>query len=91
MNTELAFQKFNDLPENLQFQVLDYMEFLFAKYSTAQKISTNENSEKSDEELTPELKQFLEKRLENYRKNPEKVIPWEEMEKKLIDKFGYAV
>ena len=87
MNREITFQQFMALPENIQFQVGEYIEYLFVKYSD--RLSTSKD--KVIAELTPELKQFLEERLADYRKYPEKVMSIHEMEDRLLTKFGYAV
>ncbi len=82
MNIELTLQQFTALPENVQFQIGEYVEFLFNKYSG--KLNTEkEKSNDEKEELSPELKTFLENRLADYRKNPEKVMTWQVMEERL--------
>jgi len=88
MNVELVVQRFTLLPENLQNQAFDYIEYLISKYLINEDVEQKQNVQ---EELTPELKTFLEKRLADYRKNPEKVMAWEEMENRLLKKFGYEV
>jgi|GEM_PF-2855462 hypothetical protein len=90
MNTLSAFERFTALPENLQFQALEYIEFLFSKYVNIKSEDVTEKSVNT-EELTPDLKIFLENRLNDYRKNPDKVMLPEEMERLLLQKFGYAV
>jgi hypothetical protein len=89
MNTDITFQQFIALPENIQSQLGEYIEYLFLKYSDNQIIGNENEQQNSDNpELTPELKIFLEKRLADYRKNPEKVMSIEEMEDRLLKKFG---
>lgn len=53
----------------------------------------NEESEtnKIEEELSPELKQLLISRLDDYKKNPENVVTWEEMELDFKEKYGNEI
>jgi len=80
MNAELVISRFQILPENLQQQALDYVEFLIQKYSIKVK---QKPKEIMDEELSPELKALLDERIENHRKNPEKVVTWQQVKTKI--------
>jgi putative addiction module component (TIGR02574 family) len=41
-----------------------------------------------DADLTDEERRLIESRLEAHRQNPEAAIPWEDVEAKLIARFG---
>ncbi len=84
MNSDLLLQRFNTIPEELQLQVLDYIDFLINRY----KIYDNENPQ---EELSPEIKDLLDKRIADYEKNPHKVKSWQEIEDRLLKKHKYAL
>jgi len=84
MNSELLLQRFNTIPEDLQLQVLDYIDFLINRY----KIHDKENPQ---EELSPEIKELLDKRIADFEKNPHKVKPWQEIEDRLLKKHKYAL
>lgn len=83
MDTELIVQKIQVLPESIQIQVFDYIEFLIKKHQ----ISVN-NSEET-EILNIETKQVLEDCWDNYLKFPDKVKPWEQIEKEIIQENNY--
>ena len=84
MNSDLLLQRFNTIPEELQLQVLDYIDFLIIRY----KIYDKENLQ---EELSPEIKELLDKRIADYEKNPHKVKAWQEIEDRLLKKHKYAL
>ncbi len=84
MNSELILQKFNTIPEELQFQVLDYIDFLISRYKIYDK-------ESLQDEPTPEIKELLDKRIAEYEKNPHKVKTWQEIEERLLKKHNYAL
>ena len=71
-------------PEELQLQVLDYIDFLINRY----KIYDNENLQ---EELSTEIKELLDKRIADYKKNPHKVKTWQEIEDRLLKKHKYVL
>ncbi len=84
MNSDLLLQRFNTIPEELQLQVLDYIDFLINRY----KIYDNKNPQ---EELSPEIKDLLDKRIADYEKNPHKVKSWQEIEDRLLKKHKYVL
>jgi len=84
MDSELILQRFNTIPEDLQLQVLDYIDFLISRY----KICDKENLQ---EEPSPEIKELLDKRIADYEKNPHKVKTWQEIEDRLLKKHKYAL
>jgi hypothetical protein len=85
MNAELVIENFISLPENLQQQVADYIEFLSSRYK---KEITKKNEQ---EELSPEMKRMLMERQEEYHKNPQNVVTWDEIEEKFEKKYGYEI
>jgi len=89
MNSELAIQKINLLPENIQEQVMDYIEFLVNKYINVSQPLVVKKQE--IETITDETKSVLDDCLLDYKKNPKKVKPWEQVEQEIIDKYNYAL
>ncbi len=84
MNSEILLQRFNTIPEDLQIQVLDYIDFLINRY----KIYDNEHLQ---EEPSKEIKELLDKRIAEYEKNPHKIKTWEQIENSLLKKHNYAL
>lgn len=84
MNAELILQKINTIPEHLQFQVLDYIDFLISRYET-------KDEKRQEKEITSEIKALLDERIAEYEKNPHKVKSWKEIEERLLKKHNYAV
>ena len=80
MNTELVLERLNGLPEVLQFQVYDYIEFLYSRYGKKEELV----EETKTEELEPELEALLLDRLEDYHQNPEDVMTWDEVEQEFV-------
>jgi len=85
MDTNLLIERFNILPENLQIQVSDYIEFLANKYLESYKTI------KSQLPLSAETMQVLEESWNNYLKSPTKVKTWEELENEIIQEHGYEL
>lgn len=85
MNIELSLQQFNTLPENLQIQVADFIEFLHEKY-----IRTKEHKA-ADEPLSEATKNVLTDCWESYQENPEKVKNWDDVEQEIIQEHGYKI
>ncbi len=88
MDAELIIKRLSVLPENLQIQVFDYIEFLINRYS---ELSDKEISAYENEELSLELKTLLEERLAEYKQNPQNVITWDEVKAKFNTKYGYEI
>jgi putative addiction module component (TIGR02574 family) len=88
MKTELLLDRFSVLPDNLQEQVLDYIEFLIDRYSELTNVESDQNE---PEEISPELKALLDERIAEHEKNPQAVCTWEEIEEEFDKKYGYAV
>jgi hypothetical protein len=75
MNVNILIQKLQLLPEPLQIQVENYIEFLIQKYV--------------DNEIA--IKNILDDCFEEYEKNPTKVKTWEQIEQELIEKYQYEL
>ena len=80
MKDDFILEKYNTLPENLQNEVLGFIDFLSSKYNKIKK-----------EELTPEIKNFLTRRKKHHEENPQNAISWDEFEKQLEAKYGYEI
>jgi len=92
MNTELLIDRFSVLPEHLQIQVFDYIEFLIEKYVPENTFPTIEQPEnEAQQEISPELKDFLEARIASHENNKEGALSYQELEEKLIKKYGYEL
>jgi len=87
MTTDILIQRFTILLENLQTQVIDFIDFLTEKYVT----DLAEINEEKQEEISQEIKDLLDSRIANYEKNPQNVKSWEEIEKRLLKKYNYAI
>ncbi len=75
METIVLQEKLSSLPEELQRQVADYVDFLVQKYQ-------NEVSPLSDAE-----KQTLEQRYQAYQQNASKAEDLEEVKNRLLKKY----
>lgn len=84
MDKELFITRFSLLPEELQFQVYDYIEFLINRYS----IKTPYDKQ---DEISQELKILLNDRIAKYEKNPKNIKTWDEIEERLLKKYSNEV
>jgi Na+/phosphate symporter len=75
METTVLQEKLASLPEEIQQQVVDYVDFLVQKYQ-------NEVSPLTDAE-----KQTLEQRYQAYQHNPSKVEDLEKVKNRLLKKY----
>jgi Na+/phosphate symporter len=75
METTVLQEKLSSLPEELQQQVADYVDFLIQKYQ-------NEVSPLTDAE-----KQTLEQRYQAYQQNASKAEDLEEVKNRLLKKY----
>lgn len=75
METTVLQEKLSSLPEELQQQVADYVDFLVQKYQ-------NEVSPLTDTE-----KQTLERRYQAYQQNASKAEDLEEVKNRLLKKY----
>lgn len=84
MDTELVVERFAVLPENLQVQVIDYIEFLIYHHDLLNK--------KSDEvSITNEQKEILSQRLEMLKNDTsdEREQESEIVKKRIREKFNF--
>lgn len=84
MQTSALLHKIEILPEHLQNQVLDYIEFLTSKY-------LYEQDNDSDFELTREMKSLLDESIIHHENHPEKALPANEVIEKLSAKYNYGL
>jgi hypothetical protein len=92
MNIQIILDKLILLPDNIQIQVGDYIDYLVNKYVISNQNNLQEqNISENHDEIPLELKNFLNKRIENYRKNSKNVVTWEEVEKQFEQKYGYEI
>jgi len=87
INQDILLQQFNILPENLKFQVLDYIDFLINRYA----VSNRTKAKEKVEEISEELKALLDERVAAYEQNPQNVVTWEELKEKFNKKYNYAI
>ena len=78
MDLELILERLALLPENLQFQVAEYIDFLLLNME-------------QEEPISAEIRALLDERIANHEKNPDNVKSWEEIEARLLKKSNYAV
>lgn len=79
MNAAALTNKINLLPEDVQKQVADFVEYLLLKYQ----VGTKEN-----EELTPDQKDELLRLWNEYEENPEEAISLETFQEQTSKKYG---
>jgi hypothetical protein len=85
MNTpELIIRKTVSLPENLQREVLDFVDFLLNKYQ----ILTTED-QNTEEEYNCLLTVLLTQRAAEARKNPENILTTEENKRIIFEKYKW--
>jgi hypothetical protein len=85
-STELLLFHFLPLPKELQREVIDFAEFLKSK-SNSNEFSKN----LSELPITEEQKKLLDNRYLEFKSNPDRQIPWQEVKDKLYKKFGRSV
>jgi septum formation topological specificity factor MinE len=79
MNTSILTNKINMLPDDLQRQVADFVEFLIIKY---------QNRADKKDELTSEQKDELLELWDKYEKNPDDAISVEMLREQTVAKYG---
>jgi len=82
MNPGAIMERLNILPEMLQHQVTDYIEFLISRYQ-----ADTDNIE----ELSSEIKDLLDNRLAEYEENPNDVVSWQNVKNQFNKKHNYAI
>jgi len=75
MERTLLQEKISRLSEELQQQVVDYVDFLIQRYH------------KEPDELTETEKQTLEKRFAHYRNDPSQAVEVEKVKDRLLKKY----
>ena len=83
MNIELSIERFFCLPQHVQLQVADYIDFLTKKYGLSNKSETAS--------LSAETKQTLDKCWNSYQQNPSKVKTWSQFENEIKQEFDYEL
>jgi hypothetical protein len=79
MNAAALTNKINLLPEDVQKQVADFVEYLLLKYQVGTK---------GNEELTPDQKDELLRLWNEYEENPEEAISLETFQEQTSKKYG---
>lgn len=79
MSSSQLLQKISSLPEAVQSQLLDYIEFLLLKYQA------EDSSVVEEGELTEYGKQFLDKRLDD----AEKSDSWQNVKQRLYQRKNW--
>jgi len=95
MDKQTVTDQLDLLPEHLQREVYDFIEFLTMKYfedgaGEDFDLPAKASAQADDnEELSDEVKALLDERIASYKANPENVIPWEEVKERLYKKYGW--
>ncbi len=84
MEADLILSKMELLPEVLRIQVIDYIDFLTNRY-------ISEDIETFEDELTDEMKIFLDERIAYHNENPEKAMSGDEFLNKMAQKYNYEL
>ena len=87
MNKQTITDQLALLPEHLQREVYDFIEFLTMKYfedGTGEYFDDNE-------ELSDELKAFLDERIAAHRANPEGASKAEDFHEEIKKKYGFKL
>lgn len=92
MDKQTIVNQLDLLPEQLQLEVYDFIEFLTMKYledGTGKDFDLFRQSWDDNEELSDEVKALLDERIAAYKENPESGSTWEEVEDRLCKKYGW--
>lgn len=81
MKNEKLIQKIENLPDVLQQQVADYVDFLMERYQVG-------SPKTEDAPLTEEDKTELDNRYNNWKNDPSSAIPLEDAKNRLMQKYG---
>ena len=87
METLAIANKIDLLPEIIQQQLVDYIDFLTQRHTTVEKGAM----QKDDFVLTDELKDVFDYRLAHHKKNKHKAKPAEEVINNLAKKYNYEL
>ncbi len=88
MKTEVILDKIKLLPENLQQQVMDYVDFITNKY-LKELVSDVENE--TDLEINDSLKELLDNRVEHHELNKYKAKSAMDVINDIAQKYGYEL
>ena len=92
MNTHIAIKKLKTLPDNLQLQIFDYIDFLCFKHFEMSNYEKETNQDNQNNFiLTDDVKSFLDKRIAMHEANPQNVKPWEEVINRIAKKHNYEL
>jgi len=72
MDSNIALKRFELLPESIQLQVVDYIDFLLDKY-----LSEIEKGVDSNLEIDEKTKKLLDQRVTLHNSDPSKAQQWE--------------
>lgn len=81
MKNEILAKKIENLPDILQKQIEDYVDFLMERYQVTV-------PESKDVPLTQEEKTELDSRYNNWKNDPSSAIPLEDAKNRLMGKYG---
>ena len=88
MKSSILIDTYNLLSEDMQKLAFDYITFLAIREN---KIVNNEKLIEIEDEINPELKEFLNSRILKYQNNPENSVTWNEVKNKFNKKHNYAI
>ena len=88
MEAQIIISKFEMLPESVQQQIVDYVDFLTDKYL---KILHKKPKKNNDFVLTDEIKDLLNESILHHDKNPEKAKTAEEVLTYIAKKYDYEL
>ncbi|RLD67425.1 MAG: hypothetical protein DRI95_04865 [Bacteroidetes bacterium] len=86
MNANIALERFDLLPESIQLQVVDYIDFLLDKY-----LSEIEKGIDSNIEIDEETKKLLDQRVALHNSDPSKAQQWEKALETIAEKYNYEL
>ena len=88
MDTNLILDRLELLPENLQQQVIDYVDFITSRY-LKELVEDIENEKEI--ELTDKLKKLLDDRVKHHEQNKYKAKPAMSVLNDIAQKYGYEL
>ena len=88
MDTHVIINKIEFLPENIQQQIVDYINFLTDKYL---KILDKNTKDETDFILTNDIKAMLDQSIAHHEKNLYKAKPAEEVLNNIAKKYNYVL
>lgn len=88
MDAQTILKKIEILPENLQLQIVDYIDFLITKYLKTEKQNLQNET---DFILTDDIKKILDYRIAHHEKNKHKAKSAEEVLNEMAKKYNYEL